>query len=322
MSVHDYKHYRLVNSGSLVFTPQHGFSLVELMVALLLGVFMVLALTTVLTSSQQSFGTSSLLAGVQENGQLAKNMLVNDLKRARYMGKNIDLNASNTKGTLGATTVAASCNNDTSWGRMVEQSLFGLDDNEGLSGLGNDQDALYACITSVADDATGVYMTGDILTVRYASPWKVTTFEANRLYIRGTLTSSWIFDGVSRNHDDNDEIVVGGGTSDLIKSTHELLAYSYYVGSSGRKCLGDVIPSLFRVRLDKRGKPLSEELFPGIYDLQVTYTTDGVSYLGADDVNDWDTVIATQFVLKARSECKDSGEFRRATYSSTIRHRN
>jgi type IV pilus assembly protein PilW len=338
MSIHMTKKIHAINLAPQLPRQQNGFNLVELMVAVVLGIFLVLGVTNILFSDQQSFNTSNELARVQENGYLAKNMLANDLKRARYMGADTDLNSGILLGTLGPQDPAPSCETgNTSWARMVKQGLFGLDED-------NNQviDSDYDCITNL-NNVPGSYVRGDILTVRFASPWEVTNFENSRLYIRSSLTSSWIFTGEDNADLSNDEIAVAGTPPDPLKSTHELIAYSYYIGNSGRTdCTGQAVPSLFRVSPNNAGQPVSEELFPGIEDFQVQFSLDGVNYINANAVVDWDDVIATQFWLLARSKCEEMGfidndgtrrlagkirpapgdGFRRGLYSSIVSHRN
>ena len=294
---------------------QAGFSLVELMVAIALGIFLVIGVTNILFSGQQSFNATNRIARVQENGQLAKNMLINDLKRARYMGANVELQ--NLGGSVGASAIASTCNRgNTTWGSMVEQGLFGLDNNQI-----DDNGTTYGCITAINANP-GIRIAGtDILTIRYASPWQPTTFNANTLYIRSSFTASWIFAGSNAGDVDNNEQssnIAGVNDTDPINSTHELIAYSYYVGDSGRDCPeGSSIPSLFRVSLDNNFRPRQvEEIFPGIENFQVQFSTDGSTYVDANAITDWDAVRSTQIWLLARSECPEGGHNDDRSYSS------
>ena len=136
---------------------QSGFSLIELMVAVTLGLFLMTALVEVLLSGNRSFTSANHLSRLQENGRIATNMITTDLKRAGYMGGNSEID--NILGNLGPETPAISCAADTDWGRMVTEGVFGLNDtNTGYA----------ACIPNSS------YLRGDVLTVRFASPWVVT----------------------------------------------------------------------------------------------------------------------------------------------------
>ena len=59
-----------------------GFSLVELMVSMVLGLLITGAALQLLLANQQSFALQQTLSRVQENGQLFVRFLVTDLRRA------------------------------------------------------------------------------------------------------------------------------------------------------------------------------------------------------------------------------------------------
>ena len=270
--------------NSRILSRQAGVSMVELLVAMLLGVFLLFALVEILINGKSSFGSANHMSRLQENGRIATNLLVTDLKRAGYMGGNSD-----PAGIIGTAdqvaAVASTCaNNDTSWGRMVTRPVDGLDDtNTG-----------YACIP----DAT--YLRGDVVTIRYAAPWVTTgAKDTNRLYLRSSLFEGRIFEGKDDAHGDND-------IADLPQSDRELLAYSYFVGNSGRNCGDDAVPSLFRVRLNNSGQPTVDELLPGVENLQVQYS-DGSQYFDADNVPDWDNIMTVRVWLLIRAECAETG---------------
>ncbi len=294
---------------------QRGFSMVELIVAMALGLFLMAALIQILLSGKESFSAVNHLARIQENGRIATSMLVGDLKRAGYMGGNSDI--PNIFGSAGQTAAATSCaTGDTSWGRMVTQRIVGLDDTN----------AGYACIPNLS------YLRGDILTVRYASPWISGALAAGQMYLRSSLFEGKIFVGANQ--------ALGANlVLDQPQSVHDLIAHSYYVGNSGRTCSGLPVPSLFRVRLDTNGQPLAEELLPGVEHLQVQYGVGG-QYIDANAVADWSQVVTARFWLLIRSECPESGfadartytlgnqnyitddSFRRQLYSSVVMLRN
>lgn len=269
---------------------QRGFSMVELIIAMALGLFLMAALVQILLSGKQAFSSVNHLSRIQENGRIATSMLVGDLKRAGYMGGNSDI--PNIFGSAGQTAAAISCaTGDTSWGRMVTQRIVGLDDTN----------AGYACITNAS------YLRGDILTVRYASPWISGALSAGQMYLRSSLFEGKIFAGA-------DQALGGNLVLDQPQSVHDLVAHSYYVGNSGRTCSGLPVPSLFRARLNINGQPLVEELLPGVEHLQVQYGVGG-QYIDADAVADWSQVVTARFWLLIRSECPESGFTDASTYT-------
>ncbi len=305
----------LQNINAKILHRQRGFSMVELLVAMLLGLFLLTALVEILLSGKQSFTAASHLSRLQENGRIATSMIVTDLKRAGYMGGNSDI--PNIFGSAGQAAAAISCaTGDTSWGRMVTQRIVGLDDTN----------AGYACIPNSS------YLRGDVLTIRYASPWPSGAFGANQLHLRSSLFEGKIFAGV-------DQALAANLVLDQPQSVRDLIAHAYYVGNSGRSCSGQAVPSLFRVRLGNNSQPLIEELLPGIEHFQVQYGVGG-QYLDADAVAGWSQVVTARFWLLVRSECPETGfadartytlgdqvytpndSFRRQLYSSVVMLRN
>ena len=63
-----------------------GFTLVELMIALTLSLFLLGAITYVVVNSNKNYNTTDSLARLQENARFAVEFLARDLRRAGYMG--------------------------------------------------------------------------------------------------------------------------------------------------------------------------------------------------------------------------------------------
>jgi type IV pilus assembly protein PilW len=308
----------LQNINSRIRSRQRGVSMVELLVAMLLGLFLLYALVEILVNGKQSFGSASQMSRLQENGRIATNLIVTDLKRAGYLGGNS--NFETVAGTAAPVTPDTTCaTGNNTWGRMVEDPVFGI----------NDSNAGYACISN-AD-----YLRGDVLTMRYTSPSIETgALQANRLYMRSSLFMARLFVGSAAGNPIND-------VSEKPVNVRQVQAYSYFVGDSKRTCGGDPVPSLFRVRLDDNGQPFTEELLPGVENLQVQYG-DGQRYYDADDVamNAWGTIITVRTWLLVRGECTESNftdgrtytmgdqvftpndNFRRQLYSNVVMIRN
>lgn len=65
---------------------QYGFSLVELMVAVTLGLIVLAAVSTVFVNSSKNYKTTDSLARLQENARTAMHFLTTDIRRAGYVG--------------------------------------------------------------------------------------------------------------------------------------------------------------------------------------------------------------------------------------------
>ena len=287
------------------FNKQHGFTLVELMIALVITLILLAGISQVFLSSKKSFTIQDSLARQQENGRFVLDILGQDLRRAGYMGALEGTTAIG--GTEGEVAENGTCaGNDNTWGRMVDTRVYGMNDTNTshLSG------AAYACIPD-AD-----HLRGDILVVRYQAPWIVggltaPSFESSRLYVRSSLNMATLFKGRDEANPGNG--IAGGGR------TSALVARAYYVGpSASGTCEGAAVPALFRESLDANGRPVAEEIAYGIDNFQVRYGVDlngdgsVEQYFDAGDpelntVNEWGGVIDAQVWVLTRSECPETG---------------
>jgi len=327
-----------------------GFSIVEMMVAMVISLILLAGIAQIFMSSKQSFTIQNTLGRQQENGRYATDVISQDLRRAGYWGGNADV--SGVTGTEPPVAPAATCNTgDNTWARMIDRRIFGLNHTE-TAPL-----AAYACI----NDGNG-HLSRDVLVVRFASPWLVfptpTTNQRpiennSRLYIRSSLTISdeagRIFKGSAKADAAND--MNGGAAAPPSERTSELVARAYYIGPSGQTCNGISVPSLYREELDTNGLPVAEEVAYGVDNLQVRYglDTDGDGsvdvYLdagsgGLDEDSEWEQVVAVRYWLLTRAECPETGYtnnntynmgdlnftpndgFRRQLYQSTVQLRN
>ena len=65
---------------------QAGVSLVELMVAMVVGLFLTAGVLTIFQGSQQTYGVSDAVADLQEKGRFAIEMLARDIRLGGYQG--------------------------------------------------------------------------------------------------------------------------------------------------------------------------------------------------------------------------------------------
>ncbi len=290
-----------VNKGSCTRFNVRGFSLIEIMIALVIGLILVAGTMKIYVSSKQGYRVQNVLGQLQETGRYGIGLIADDIRRAGYLGGNAD--TALIGGSMGVVPVTDSCSTgDNSWGRMIDQPIFGLDDTN----------ALYDCISS--DE----YLRGDVLVIRYASENVIETFEANRLYLRSALFSARIFKGVDEHFNT---------LPDNPQSTRELVAHGYFIGSSSEQCTdGSEIPALFWKYLDDDGIPQSEELLIGADNLQIRYGVDVNNDLSADQYLDadvistnaafnWNQVVSVRLWLLVGSGCPESAFTDSNTYS-------
>jgi type IV pilus assembly protein PilW len=270
---------------------QEGVGLIEVMVTLLLVAVLFNGLMEIFLSSRATYSATDNITRLQENGRTAVDLLVVGLRRSGYLGGNSDISTIN--GSLAPITpaVGTCVTDDASWVRMIEWGVHGL----------NDTEAGYDCIK---DD----WLRGDVMTLRYASPWQVETadFVNTRIYLRSSLFEGKLFLGT-------DTADILNKVEDEPQRQHQMLAYTYYVRNTGRTCNGAAVPGLFREALDADNQPVAEELIAGVENIQFQYHI-GDRYVDADGVTDWGNLASIKMWVLVRSECPETGYTDARTY--------
>jgi type IV pilus assembly protein PilW len=337
----------------------HGFSLVELMVALVITLILLAGIGQVYLSSKKSFTIQDTLGHQQENARYAVEVVAQDARRTSYWGGNADIGL--ITGTAGIVADNGTCStSDNSWGRMLDRAIYGK----------NNTNAGYACIPN------SKYLGSDVLVIRYQAPWQIGSLTTpnycdnqpassfcpdgespkppavcNRLYLRSSLTATGealgrVFKGQDACNASNDMDLDASTPPDPSERVAELVAHAYYVGPSGSTCNGKTVPSLFRETLDDNGLPDAEEIATGVEKFEVEYGVDNDGdrsvdeYVAADAVTDWGEVIAIRYWLLTRAECPETGYtndtvydvpdvaspfndgYRRQVYTTTVMLRN
>ena len=314
----------------------HGFSMVELLVAMVITVVLAAGIGQVFLSTKQSLKLQNTLARLQESGRYAMNVLATDLRRAGYRGGNTDI--STITGSLGVYEAATEACIDTpagpaNWIRTLGHSVYGLE----LSGSSRPSDAGndYGCIKNAG---AAPYLRGDVLLVRYAHPASkplpcnksgvntvISDCYPHDYFLRTSLFMGRLFQGKDSEADENSLAAAG-------LSTTALVAHAYYIAASGKAsaCPAEgAVPSLYRITL-VNGAFRAEEVAYGVENLQVMYGIDSDAdavinrYYRADGIDsadpgkpDWESVVAVRIGLLARAECPETGYSHSNTYAMT-----
>jgi type IV pilus assembly protein PilW len=232
---------------------QAGITLIELMVALAIGSFLMIGAVQVYTQSRQAFVINESIARVQETAQFAMDTIEADLRMASNWGRNSrglavagrsiigDVNPS------GLPQPAANCAPD--WVLNLGMPIDGSNNSYDL-----------AC------PATGsVQANSDVITVRRASVAAVEP-ETGRLQVQSTRIQGQIFSGG----------VIPTGFTAAGSATHNLIVTSYYVSPTSTLING--VPTLRRHRLIGGGlagpRIVDEEVAPGIENVQLQLGVD------------------------------------------------
>ena len=318
-------------------THCRGFSLVELMVALVITLILLAGIGQIFLSSKKSYTIQGSLSRIQESGRYAVDVLSQDLRRAGYWGGNADITT--ITGTLAQVAEAGTCAEaSTNWARSLDKKVFGLNDSRGT----------YGCLPATTLPPQ------DILVVRYAAPWQVggTTTPAfldDHFYLRSSLFEGRLFTGDESGEAENQITAAAVRTA-------ELIGRAYFINpatnTATNRCGGGTVPSLYRLGL-VNGAPTVEEVAYGVENMQVQYGVDNApapdgdgsvdSYVDAAGPTDamWDQIVAVRIWLLIRAECPDTGytnstiysmagadlpafndSFRRKLYTTTVQLRN
>jgi type IV pilus assembly protein PilW len=297
-------------------TGSCGFSLVELMVALLITLMLVAGIGRIFLSTRNSARLQDSLVRMQENGRYAMELISTDLRRAGYLGGTADIHSiedHTPDGVLNEYRIAADDGRciDSNWVRMLDHPVFGKDDTR--SG--------YSCLRPLAAGSRHV---GDILVTRYTAPLVVddtTTpvFSNQQFYLRTSPFNGKLFAGA----DEAENRI----TDRRLVRTAELVANGYYLHESAssppEQCsTGTKVPALYRIG-QVNGALQSREIVAGVDQFQLQYglDTDGdhsvdrfVDAPPAGDSASWHAVIAVRVWILVRTECPDTSYVDHHTY--------
>lgn len=97
MSIYRSKRQKVRQQFSQQFSPrQSGFSLIELMVALVIGLLLLAGVLNVFVGSRVTYSTQTGLAKLQENGRFAMSFLTRDIRQAGFTGCSSNTDIANT----------------------------------------------------------------------------------------------------------------------------------------------------------------------------------------------------------------------------------
>jgi len=239
------------NSINQIIRRQTGLTMVELLVALAIGSFLMIGAVNIYSQSRQSFIINESIARVQETAQFAMDTIEADVRMASNWGRNSRSLAVEGRSIVGDANPNA------------------LPQPAGDCGVGWSLDLAMTVDGSDSFDllcaATPAAMAGsDVITVRRATVAPV-ALQAGRLQIQTTRIQGQLFaDGL-----------VPGTFSPADSTTHNLLVNSYYVANDSELIPG--VPTLRRKSLSMAGGVptiIDQEIAPGVENIQLQLGVD------------------------------------------------
>ncbi len=228
--------------------PVQGFTLIEMMVAMAIGLVLILGAVNIYAQGRQSFRTAETIARIQENARFALDLMGPDIRLADFWGRSGEAAYITVPGGIAVTCGA---NNVTAWALDLANGIEAVDDG----------------YTLPCPAFTGAQPNTDVLIVRHVSG-QPTAPTAGRLQIQSGRVSAALFD---------DGAIPGGGVpAPPLSATHDVVVNAYYVDQ--QSTLGANVPSLRRQTLVPGAGGASliqdQEIIPGVENLQVQFGID------------------------------------------------
>jgi prepilin-type N-terminal cleavage/methylation domain-containing protein len=240
-------------TARLAAARQRGFNLVELMIALVIGAFLIGGALTVFVQGSQTQRVGQGLSRLQENTRFALGTLVPDVRLAGLWGRtHVTATIDGRKGAV--TQLAALASGDCA-------ARWYIDLNNFVEAYNDDNPWDATCL----DDDDYVAET-DVLVVRHASTVTSGATEAGRIYVRSDNSHGELFEGPT---------VPTAGYASTVEN-RDLVTHAYYI-RPWSFVDGDGIPSLRRLVLTDGGSDpalIDEVVVEGIEDLQVQFGVD------------------------------------------------
>jgi type IV pilus assembly protein PilW len=234
-----------------------GVTLIELMVALAIGSFLLLGAVTVFVQSRMTFRVTESVSRLQENARFAVDMLEPDVRMAWYFGltsqaERIGGRATALEPVPTGLAVANDCGQN-----------WTIDITAGVAGANNNYD--WACAPFGGSAQAG----SDTLVIRRAAQAPIAAPAAGTLHVQSArFEDGALFVGPA----------IPAGFDPASTQTHRLVVNGYYVSpTSSLSTPGNLVPSL-RMKTLQGGtsgpRIVDQEVLPGVEDLQVQFGVD------------------------------------------------
>lgn len=300
---------------------QAGLSMIELMIAMVIGLILTAAVLQVFIGSKTTYSAQTGLARLQENGRFALEYISRDVRLAGFMGCSNNNTIANTLSDDGSDVVDFV---DFSTALAGENNVAGTDSYGGVTPLaGSDvitvkyADQGGSCTVAshnptsanIGCESTHDYQKGDVLLVSDCSHTAI--FQQSNTNNNGTVskivhnTGSGTPGNCTKGLGLPVDCTSSNGTSYSFSAGASVFALQSYRFFVAQNSYGE--PSLYRQGITNNSGALqfdsAVELVEGVEDMQILYGEDTGSdnradrYVDADIVSDFDDVVAVRLSL-------------------------
>lgn len=301
---------------------QRGFSLIELMIAMVIGLILLLAVLQVFVGSSVTYGVQSGLAKVQENGRFAMSFISRDLRQAGYTGCSRNTTLANTLNRNGSGAVPSYLD--------MGQTITGFDDMNGTDAFDEvpiagtdvievryvdpntscDVDQHVVNSANLHCTADHSFQRGDVLVVTDCKHTAIFQFShpgtGNHIVVHNTGNA--VSPGNCTKGLGTPVVCTANGTEYPFNDgvIMKMAAYRYYVAESPR---GE--PALYRETIGNSSGTANfqaQELLEGVENLQILYGEDANSdgsadyYVPFSEVAEEDDIVSVRVSLLIRSD--------------------
>ena len=323
-----------------------GFTLIELMVAMLLGLIVIAGVVSVFLANQRSYRTNQALGDVQDSSRIAFEMMARDIRDAGLTGCSNGSRVANVLNNAPGGTITpkwwADWNNavhgyDGVTGDPATNTAFGTVEKQRVSGthslmlIGGEGSGVSVKVnaepaaTFTLNEASSPLQTGDVIIV--CDPDHATLVQITN-YAGGTITHAASGSPGNCTTDLNYPTVCSSGSSYVFATNAQitrLAAVDWYIGINpigGR--------SLYRTELVTTAEvptQTAQEMVRDVTDMKIAYhQSGGADFAAASPSTNWALVDAVQVTLALESVDKRAGTDvkpikRSFTATTTVRNR-
>ncbi len=307
--------YRPGEICGLVPTTHLGFSLVELMVSMVIGMLVVASVLAVWLSSQASYGFEEDMGRIQDSGRFVVDTLTYDLRMAGFAGCSEELDSIVSHlGTL--TTGDLKETDNRIEGRERGGASWQSSNTTWLPSTGSEIDN--TAIRAGTDALTLRFFSGQRkrLTTTMSSTTATLSLDSAPQYTQGQLVGVTdcgggdLFavptdtgeSGTTLTHGQTLSKLYQGHSTRELSFVHPYTPVRYFIGTSA-----DGNAALMRQVLGSNGVAVTQELLEGVENLQILYGEDTTGdetadiYVSAAAVSQWEMVRSVRFAVLVAS---------------------